>query len=299
MTGGAITTVAPSTTAAALTSLTLGCPPGEHGLVGYRMHVGEGVLLNILRWRTGDADARTSLVPRELQPRAPFRGAEPVVVTRASFGGTGFSSAHLGAARLAGWHTASGIAVDVGRALAAEEPFVYAYYDGVDKVAHVHGLGAHYTAELAAADRLVDDLANALPAGAVLVVTSDHGQVDVGDNSEPLDADVIAASALVSGEARFRWLHAPPGGAERLAVVARDRYGPSAIVRTRDEVEHAGWLGPELTDAARRRLGDVALVATGTSAYLEPSDAGERQLVSRHGALTSAEMLVPLLAVAG
>jgi predicted AlkP superfamily pyrophosphatase or phosphodiesterase len=34
MTGGAITSVVPTTTAAALTSLTTGLPPGEHGVVG-------------------------------------------------------------------------------------------------------------------------------------------------------------------------------------------------------------------------------------------------------------------------
>jgi hypothetical protein len=38
--GGPITTVAPSTTAAALTSISTGVPPGEHGVVGYRMAVG-------------------------------------------------------------------------------------------------------------------------------------------------------------------------------------------------------------------------------------------------------------------
>ena len=38
-TGGPITTVAPSTTAAALTSITTGVPPGEHGLVGYRIPI--------------------------------------------------------------------------------------------------------------------------------------------------------------------------------------------------------------------------------------------------------------------
>ena len=35
--GEAKTTVAPSTTAAALTSITTGVPPGEHGLIGYRI----------------------------------------------------------------------------------------------------------------------------------------------------------------------------------------------------------------------------------------------------------------------
>ena len=51
MAGGPITTVAPSTTSTALTSLTTGLPPGEHGVVGYRIAV-HGEVLNVLRWST-------------------------------------------------------------------------------------------------------------------------------------------------------------------------------------------------------------------------------------------------------
>ena len=41
--GGPITTVAPTTTATALTSITTGRPPGEHGVVGYRVALEDGV----------------------------------------------------------------------------------------------------------------------------------------------------------------------------------------------------------------------------------------------------------------
>ena len=54
--------------------------------------------------------------------------------------------------------------------------------------------------------------------------------------------------------------------------------------------------GPEVTDAALARLGDVALVARRDVAFHDPQDTGPYHLVGRHGALTSAEMLVPLLA---
>jgi predicted AlkP superfamily pyrophosphatase or phosphodiesterase len=57
MEGGAITSVAPTTTATALTSITFGRPPSAHGLVGYRFRVegptGGDEVLNVLRWRTG------------------------------------------------------------------------------------------------------------------------------------------------------------------------------------------------------------------------------------------------------
>jgi hypothetical protein len=66
-------------------------------------------------------------------------------------------------------------------------------------------------------------------------------------------------------------------------------------VRSRDETIDEGWWGPRVTDAARSRLGDVALVAREAVSYIDEADTGPYELVGRHGSLTAAEMLVPLL----
>src|SRR3954447_15463429 len=63
MTGGPITSVAPSTTATALTAIATGLPPSRHGVVGYRVRVRPAgsdadAVLNVLRWRAGSNDAR-------------------------------------------------------------------------------------------------------------------------------------------------------------------------------------------------------------------------------------------------
>ena len=60
-----------------------------------------------------------------------------------------------------------------------------------------------------------------------------------------------------------------------------------------------GWFGPVVTPAAAGRLGDVALVAREPIAFDDPTDTGPFELVSRHGSVTSAEMLVPLVAGRG
>ena len=44
------------------------------------------------------------------------------------------------------------------------------------------------------------------------------------------------------------------------------------------------------------RLGDVALAAHEPVSFHDPADTGPFELICRHGSLTSAEMLVPLLA---
>jgi predicted AlkP superfamily pyrophosphatase or phosphodiesterase len=297
MQGGPITSVFPSTTATALTSITTGLPPGEHGVVGYRIDV-HGDVLNVLRWSTQRGDARRAIPPESMQPFEPFLGRRPPVVTKAEFLGSGFSSAHLRDVQWRGWRVPSTLITEVRSLLGAGEPFVYAYYDGIDKVAHEYGLGAHYEAELVWVDRLVGDLLEVMPAGAVLLITADHGQVDVGDNVWPLDPLLRPFLESQSGEARARWLHARPGSADDLLAAAKATYGGDAWVASRAQILEEGWLGPRVSAASTDRLGDVILAARGDVAFDDPADSGPFKLIARHGSLTAEEMLVPLVAAA-
>jgi predicted AlkP superfamily pyrophosphatase or phosphodiesterase len=293
--GGPITTVAPSTTATALTSITTGLPPGEHGVVGYRMFV-QGEVLNVLRWSTATGDARATIPPEKVQRRPCFDGQRPPAITRAEFATSGFTGAHLDGVRFTGYRTIGTLAAEVVRLAKAGEPFVYAYYEALDKVSHEYGLGAPYDEELHWIDELVARLLDQLPAGTALVVTADHGQVEVGSNVLELPSDVLAHVALQSGEGRFRWLHARSGRTSALLDAASELLGDHAWVRTRDDAIREGWYGPTVTDTAASRLGDVLLAAKGDVAFHDPDDTGPYVLVGRHGSLTEDEMLVPLLA---
>jgi hypothetical protein len=263
--GGSITTVAPSTTASALTSISTGLPPGAHGIVGYRMKV-DGDVLNVLRWQAAGRDARASIPPDKVQVHEPFAGHRPPVVTRAEFRETGFTLAHLDRTRIAGWRVTSTLVTEVAGFLRRGEPFVYAYYEGIDKVAHEFGLGEFYDAELRSADRIVT-----------------------------LAPEVMAHVDLQSGEGRFRWLHARPGHARQLLEAATARHADTGWIVSVDQVIDEQWLGPVVTEPARRMLGDVALVARDPVSYLDPADGGPFELIARHGSLTTDEMLVPLL----
>ena len=147
-------------------------------------------------------------------------------MTRADFRRSGFTNAHLQGVRFHGYRVTSSLVIEARHLLRAGEPFVYAYYEGIDKVAHEYGLADHFEAELAYVDRLIGDLASGLPPGAVMVVTADHGQVDVGDNLVQLDRDVLDQVSFQSGEGRFRWLHARPGRTAALleAAIAQPRH---------------------------------------------------------------------------
>ncbi len=296
MSGGPITSVAPSTTATALTSITTGLVPGEHGIVGYRMVLGDDVV-NTLRWASSHrGDVRRLDPPEEVQPFDPFLGEAIPTVTRAEFVTSGFSRAHLRGGRFVGYRTVGTLIHQVARLLEEGSPLVYAYYDGVDKVAHEYGLGPVYDAEVRFADLLVAAIIDRVPTGTRVVVTADHGQVHCEPGTVELAPAVMESAAGLSGEGRFRWVHARSGRESDLLVAAEEAHGDVAWVRSLEQILDEQWFGPSVSAAARRRLGDVALVPIDPIAFGDPDDTGPFELIGRHGSLTAAEMLVPLLA---
>jgi hypothetical protein len=297
MEGGPITTVAPSTTAAALTSIATGLAPIQHGIVGFRMLV-EGSVLNVLRWQV--PYGRRAPDPFAVQRHTAFLGRPVPVVTKREFRHTGFTEAHLRGSEFHGWSTVA-VLVEQLRVLArTDAKLVYAYYPGVDTVAHEYGLTHDaFRAELRFADELVGRILDVLPERCALLVTADHGQVHVGDrwiSLHPLEP-LLARGA---GEGRFRYLHAERGAAAELLAAATDEYGRQAWVLSREQLLDEQWLGPgTVTASIRRRIGDVVLAPHAPVAFVDPAMPNEARLVGAHGSLTADEMLVPLVAARG
>ncbi len=130
-------------------------------------------------------------------------------------------------------------------------------------------------------------------------MTADHGQIDVGHRVEMLGGEAMGMVRFLSGEGRFRWVHARPGAAADLTDLLEGRYGASTWIRTREQLVDDGWFGGPLADGFASRLGDVALIPFEPIAFMDPADPGENRLACRHGSLTTDEMLVPLVALGG
>ena len=290
--GDLITTVAPSTTATALTSITTGVPPGEHGIVGYRISI-EGGILNSLRWSTGNSADRPD--PYQFQLMPVFDNQQPKVVSSAEHEGSGFSNAHLRDTRFSGYKNRSQLVELIVDSVNTSEPFVYAYWDGVDRVAHEFGFTDRYFSELTECDQMIAELLQRLPSNVALVVTADHGQVEVEDRMIGLTRDLNDLVSKQSGEARFRWLHALPGMEEDLIQASKETFENSAWVMSQKEILEAGFLGPLVSERVRGRLGDVALLAREKIGFIDPAEKMPFELITRHGSLTKEEMHVPLL----
>ena len=297
MAGGPITTIVPSTTSAALTSIATGLAPAQHGVLGYRMVVG-GQVLNVLRWTV--PNSKRAPDPFDVQRHTAFAGREVPVVTKSEFRTSGFTQAHLRGGKFVGWHTTASLVEHVVQCVARGERFVYAYYPGVDTVAHEFGLhDGFFARELAFADELVTDLLDALPARAAVLVTADHGQVHL-ERDDWIDLTPLHPMVeMMAGDGRFRYLHAKKGEAKQLLEDARDLAGPNAWVRSRAEVLAEGWIGKGATGTVPGRLGDVVLASATSAAFIDPALQVEVRLRSGHGSLTADEMYVPLIAATG
>lgn len=290
-----ITSVAPSTTASALTSITTGVAPGVHGIVGYRF-VLEGDVLQALRWTVDGKDASHKHAPEQVQKREPKLVAHRVpipYVGRAEHETSSFTRAHLrgcdyrGAHDDAEWVAACVVGLQSSRV-------VLAYYDIIDKVAHAEGLGAAYDNAVSDADALLRALRAAVQDNVRIVVTADHGQVDVGPAALSPLASTLALVEKMSGEGRFRWLHAYPGQAAELAHRVSQELSDSCWVLSRREVCDSGLLG-DIDDDFVERLGDVAIIPFRDVFVPDPAEPREVGMKGRHGSLTPAEMWVPLI----
>jgi hypothetical protein len=254
-------------------------------------------VLNALSWQV---DHGRPPEPLGTQRYEPFLRREVPVLTKSEFRSTGFTEAHLRGTRFVGWRQASELVESSRRLVADGAPFVYAYYSGVDEIAHRHGLhDGFFDAELTNADRLVGDLLDVLPESCALIVTADHGQIHLRpDGWLPLGPfwDLVEGCA---GDGRFRYLYSRPGAAAELLAAARDEHASHAWVFGRDEMIDGGWLGPAPTAAVRHRIGDVVIAPFEPVAIVDPALPNEPNLIGAHGSLTAAEMLVPLVAARG
>jgi hypothetical protein len=313
-TGRALTAGYPATTASSLGSLGTGRPPGEHGLVGYTMSLpGLQRAFNCLRWSPygigGFEDLRDRFPPEQLQP-APtlFERAldDGVAVSRLGPGehaASGLTRAVLRGGAFVDVMSMGDLAAVASQRLArARRSLVYAYHADLDKTGHVRGVASDaWRLELANVDRLAAQIAERLPGDAVLVVTGDHGMVDLRpeERIDLADQPELAAGVrLLAGEARARHVHTSRGAAADVLAAWRELLGHAMWVRSRDEAITAGWFGPRVPDQVRPRIGDVVAAAFGAVGVLERKvDPAQARLTGHHGSMTPAEQLVPLIEI--
>ncbi|MCA1812400.1 MAG: alkaline phosphatase family protein [Halobacteriales archaeon] len=318
-----ITSVAPSTTTAAIASLNTGLAPSQHGLLGYHLWLQEfGCVANMVAFapaaggRGLDAQVRpedffTAPTAAQLLGQA---GAHHLNVTRREFLGSPLTRMVYKGGEAVGTTTLGELLVEMRGALGAmpgSAGVVQGYWPSIDTVAHARGPGsAHHAAELAMlGDALARELLDkAHDPKALLLITADHGLATippervlrVREHAELRDALLLPNW----GDSRWGFLQSREGQREALREAMQERLGPGGHVLDMGEVQRLGLLGPLPWCAeARGRVGDlVALPAPGHGmtwpfSWNQPGRPPKEELLGRHGGCTPDEMLVPLMAL--
>ncbi|KQN99735.1 phosphodiesterase [Arthrobacter sp. Leaf234] len=298
----------PSTTAASLAGLGTGLAPGQHGMVGYDvLDPDQGRVVNMLgRWDPG-------VDPQAWQPhRTVFeRVAEHlpmVTVSQPRFADSPMTRAALRGGRFVGENTIHArIDAAATELAAAPRALVYFYVNDLDKAGHRYGVDSpQWITALEDLDAALKLLARRVPSDTLLLLTADHGMVDVA-RSQRIDyserPDLLDGVAHTGGEARMLHLYLEPalGAPERELLAERwqEAFGNRAWIMTRQEAVAHGYFGT-VSDVVLPRIGDLLVLAREGIALVDGrrSQPAAFEMVGQHGSLTRAEREIPLLTLA-
>ncbi|MCI4326815.1 MAG: alkaline phosphatase family protein [Thermoplasmata archaeon] len=314
-----ITTVFPSTTTAALVSLSTGVAPGRHGLIGYRQYLPKfGVVGDMLNMTPVGAGPRDLLIgpgwtPSDLTaaPTLFRRGLRATAITRDIFEGSGFSRLLYDGAEFVGYATATHLVHQLTTVLSRPRPprVVVLYWAELDTIQHLVGPDPRWFGmEM---DRIVDlirrttvELPRARARSITVAITGDHGQVraDVAHRVAVEQEPTLTREMVrpLAGDRRAGFFAARAGRVDALTEALRRRLAPGTPVVRRGVAARAGVFGPPpFHPEFAERIGDViAFVRTpGSLSYLSPGAATpKRFLLGAHGGVEADELVVPLIA---
>ena len=316
-----LTSVSPSTTSAALTSLWTGRAPAEHGVVGYEVWLKEyGMVANMIAHAPfsfkGQAGtlAHTGFVPEEflglptLGAHLAAHDVRPYALQHYSILGSGLSTMFFPGVTRVGYLSPGDLWISL-RQLMQNQPdaksFYWAYWADVDTLSHKYGpADERVHSEFAAFSQalktqFLDRLTPELRKGTLFLLAADHGAVTTEKDPH---YHLINHPNLTrrlhmqpTGENRLVYLFIKPGQTEAVREYIETTWPNQFAILDSAFAAEAGLFGtgpasPRLAE----RIGDLVVAARGT-AYWWWADR-ENPLIGRHGGLTAEEMIVPLLA---
>lgn len=298
--------VFPATTAAGIASLTTGVEPGQHGLVGYQvLDADRDRVVNQLTGWDSHMDPATWQRARTVFDQAADAGVPSFAIGPRRFLDSGFTQAVLRGAQYVVAESVPDRFVAAREILAAEaSALVYLYVSELDVAAHAHGWqSARWLAQLELLDSEMARFAAGLGSGEGLLLTADHGVIDVAPTKHVLFdtvAALVAGVRHIGGDPRCLQLYIDPERTDitpdALAQSWREVEGDRAWIYTRGEAVEAGLFGRVATDVLPR-IGDVIVAARKGIAYYDsrPANQSARSMIGQHGSLTDEEVRVPLI----
>jgi predicted AlkP superfamily pyrophosphatase or phosphodiesterase len=294
----------PSTTATSITSFGTGLSGGSHGLVGYKVFDRQANRsANLLTGWGDEQNANTWQPNKTVSQNAIAQGVGAFVIGPKAYASTGFTSATMRDAKYLPGKTIADradVAIELLRKQ-SDDFLVYLYIPELDQAAHTFGSESNQWLEgVEEVDYQVRRLAAALGKLDALLVTADHGIVDVQtDGHVYLDELALDWSRAIdiSGDPRVNFIYLEePSQSQRFASELQEKLPDGILALTRDAVLSENWYR-DATSVAIDRMPDVFALATKQLAMYHRAYAPAKSLemVGQHGALSSKELSIPLL----
>lgn len=317
-----LTSICPSTTASALTTLWTGVPPATHGIIGYEMWAKEfGMVINNILHAPASARmdvgglARSGFNPQEFLGQ-PLLGSHlrqhkvtPAAFMHGSIVRSGLSVMQMQDVDVKSYVDEADLCVSLADYLNGREgvrDYTYVYYSDVDTLMHrFNDADPRVAFQFGAFAKLfkaafLDALSPAVARDTLLILTADHGSLATPINQRyDLNNHAQLKSHLVmqpTCENRLAFFYITPGQAGAVQdYFERTWPGEFLLVESGAALE-SGLFGPKPFKAqARERLGDLIAIAKG-DAYLWWAPKAN-PMAGRHGGLSCEEMLVPFYAL--
>lgn len=183
--------------------------------------------------------------------------------------------------------------------------FTYWYTASPDSEAHEDGpRSVHVDRALDALDEALQSLSSGLADRSKswrIVGTADHGHLELDPHLELDEGDPLLGLLRCppAGDMRVQYWHVRDGAHEAFERRFRDRFGEDFFLLTATEVEALELYGPGAwSDPMRERSGDFISISRGGAALRYagiPGRAGYQRMRSGHSGLTPAEMRIPLI----
>jgi predicted AlkP superfamily pyrophosphatase or phosphodiesterase len=324
-----LTTVFPSTTAAALTTIHSGLTPQEHGLPEWWLYLEEiDAIAASLPFTPMGARGRDRLLEAGVKPSILFGGQTiyqrltaahipSFTLIRDTYARSAYSSVvHKGSLTIP-FINSSDLLVNLRRKLVeiTGPAYFFVYWDAVDAIAHTYGPHTEqYRAELAGFSYLLlRELVNTIPARAasdiLLLVTADHGHINVAPrqtlylNRYPrfvrsLDVSRSGKRILPWGSPRDLFLRVPEEGlAETVVWLTKRLDGKATVMTTAEAIQRHLFGVGRLHPRFKARIGNLMILPTADQLiWFEHLKGKKFSLLGMHGGLRPDEMLIPLAA---
>ncbi len=305
-----ITSVFPSSTASAFTSIATGVAPQQHGLTGWFMFLREtGVLTSILPFITkaGGNPLKNISFSEICAQDSIFKGMDALsyMFLNKEYINSQCSEMISKGAKRKPYSDIKEFIRRIENALnfGAKRKFMFAYWDMLDKVSHDKGVGSPETIEhLIMLDSEIKKLASMLDKkNTALIICSDHGMIDTSEDvtvniSDHPDLSETLAVPL-SGEPRVAYCYVRPGMVKQFENYVTDNLAEYCSVHPSHELIEKGYFGLyEPHKKLQHRIGDYTLI-TKKNYMIRELLSGEKYhgFTGMHGSLSHEEMFVPLI----